>query len=150
MEYDLEKDFFVAVKWKDIKVGRIIKVLKNEVIPADLLIVKSSSENGFCYLQTTNLDGESALKPRETMAIFQKLIKTEKDFKNNLMGCIDFDPPNENIYKVEGSIYLKDQEAAFFDINNIALRGATLKNVDFIYGLVIYTGKDTKIMKNIK
>ena len=49
-------------KWSQIKVGDILKITKNEVIPADILIIKSSLPNGFCYMQTTNLDGESALK----------------------------------------------------------------------------------------
>ncbi len=150
MEFDYEKDRFVAVRWKDIKVGRIIKVLKNEVIPADLLVVKSSLENGFCYLQTTNLDGESALKPRETLVAFQNTIKSEKDLKDKLSGYFDVDHPNENIYKAEGYVYINGQEAACFDITNILLRGGTLKNVECVYGVVIYTGKDTKIMKNIK
>jgi len=31
---------------------------------------------------------------------------------------------------------------------NLVLRGARLKNCKWIYGLVVYTGQDTKIMKN--
>lgn len=35
-------------------------------------------------------------------------------------------------------------------IKNILLRGCTLKNTDYCYGIVIYVGSDTKIMKNSK
>ena len=30
-------------------------------------IIKSSNENGFCYMQTTNIDGETNLKPIEAI-----------------------------------------------------------------------------------
>jgi len=124
--------------------------LKNEVIPADILLIKSSADNGFCYLQTTNLDGESSLKARESLFIFQDIFKSEKELKYKIRGHIDVDQPNDNIYHVEGTVRLDGEEKACFDINNILLRGGTLKNVDYIYGLVVYTGNETKIMKNIK
>lgn len=34
------------------------------------------------------------------------------------------------------------------DYANFALRGSSLKNTDFVYGLVAYTGHETKIMLN--
>jgi magnesium-transporting ATPase (P-type) len=95
--------------------------MKNEVIPADILIIKSSAENGFCYLQTTNLDGESALKARETSVLFQELIFKEKDIKN-LKGLLEIDHPDNNIYKVEGTIIIENYEKCHFDVNNTLLR----------------------------
>jgi magnesium-transporting ATPase (P-type) len=95
--------------------------MKNEVIPADILIVKSSADNGFSYLQTTNLDGESALKPRETSVIFQELVFKEKDIKS-LKGIIEIDQPDNNIYKVEGTIIIDNYEKCHFDVNNTLLR----------------------------
>ncbi len=55
--YDLNEKCFKETKWKNLMVGHIIKVEKDETLPADILVIKSSNENGFCYLQTTNLDG---------------------------------------------------------------------------------------------
>ena len=34
------------------------------------------------------------------------------------------------------------------DASQIVLRGCSLRNTDFVYAMVIYTGKDTKIMLN--
>jgi magnesium-transporting ATPase (P-type) len=140
---------FKKVKWKNVGVGNIIKVEKNEIIPCDILVIKSSAENGFCYLETTNLDGESALKPREAIIITNTMIERD-DMLSNLRGVIEVDPPNNDIYTVEGTLFLESYERCYFDINNVLLRGGRLKNVEYVYGVVLYTGKDTKTMKNIK
>ena len=34
--------------------------------------------------------------------------------------------------------------------DNFILRGTTIKNIKAIYGLVVYTGMDTKIMQSLK
>jgi magnesium-transporting ATPase (P-type) len=34
------------------------------------------------------------------------------------------------------------------NIDYVALRGSTLRNTDYIYGAVLFAGKDTKVMMN--
>ena len=151
--YKLPK--FLKQKCYSIKVGNIIRVKKNEMIPADLLIIKTSLKNGFCYMKTDNLDGENALKPREALHITQQKLRYEspKTFKNLLSSInencfIEVDLPNENIYEINGTIIFKNQKI-YFDSKNVLLKGTRLKSVDYIFGVAIYTGKDTKLMKNI-
>ena len=140
-----------SVKWSELIVGNIIKIKKNETIPADVLIIKTSSLNHFCYMQTTNLDGESALKPRELIPMLQGKLCTEELDPSPIEGSvIEIEPPSNNIYKCNGSMTLKNGERSFIQVENILLRGTTLKNVDYVYGVIIYTGKDTKIMRNIQ
>ena len=138
-----------------IKIGNIIKVKKEENIPADLLIIKTSLKNGFCYMQTSNLDGETTLKPREAIHFTQQKLKYEspKTFRNVLNpindNCyIEIDNPSKDIYEIEGTIFFKGKKT-YFDSKNILLRGSRLKNVDYVYGVAVYTGKDTKLMLNI-
>lgn len=136
------------------QVGQIVKVDKNQQIPADLLVIKSSAVNNLCYFETLNLDGENALKPREAMTLTSNLIATESDL-GKIKGFIEVDHPNKNIYSVGGYMQAEaenqsNQEKAYFNIDNVILRGGVLKNVDFVFGIVLYTGRDTKIMKNIK
>ncbi len=35
-------------------------------------------------------------------------------------------------------------------MDNMALRGTKVKNTDYIYGVVIYTGEDTRLAMNSK
>ena len=52
-------------KWKDLRVGQIVKVMDDELFPADLLCLKTGLPDNLCYIRTTNLDGESNLKIRK-------------------------------------------------------------------------------------
>jgi magnesium-transporting ATPase (P-type) len=138
-----------------IKIGNIIKVRKDEMIPADLLIIKTSLQNGFCYMQTSNLDGETTLKPREAIYLTQKKLNAEKPatfqklLNSNNDNCyIEVDNPSKDIYEIEGTIFFK-REKIYFDSKNILLRGSKIKNVSYVYGVAIYTGNDTKLMLNI-
>ena len=79
---------FRNIEWSEIKVGNLIKVKCNEIIPADLLVICSSNVEGIFYLQTSNIDGESNLKEREALIFTQKIFlnkKIKKD-ENNLQN----------------------------------------------------------------
>lgn len=145
LKYCDEKKNFIKEKWKNLSVGSIIKIKNNEILPADILVIKSYSSNGFFYLQTTNLDGETGLKPKEAINIITLNDDDIIDFK----GYLEVDNPNDDIYKINGKIII-DTKFESFSIKNIGLRGSNLKNVEYIIGIIIYSGNDTKLMKNIK
>lgn len=50
--------------WKNIKVGDFVHLSVNEIIPADILLLRSSDESGTAFVETSNLDGETSLKQR--------------------------------------------------------------------------------------
>jgi phospholipid-translocating ATPase len=52
---------FNQSKWRDLKVGDIVKVEKDEYFPADLILLSSNYEEAICYVDTMNLDGETNL-----------------------------------------------------------------------------------------
>ena len=61
-----EKDF-VEKRWRDVRVGDFVKVVSNEIIPADLLLLGTSDPNGVCHVDTASLDGETNLKQRRVV-----------------------------------------------------------------------------------
>ena len=139
---------------QNIKVGNIIKIYKEDLIPADVLVIKSSLKTGLCYMQTSNLDGENAIKPRETFIFTDKNIKNKADSIKEIFDYtndhffIEVLPPNKDLYNIEGTVFYENNKK-FFNIKNILLRGARLKNVDYVYGIVLYSGHDSKLMQNI-
>ena len=146
---------FKREKCQNIRVGNIIKIYKEDLIPADVLIIKSSLKNGLAYMQTSNLDGENTLKPREAFYLTQKENINELQKLKKLFDCnydhfyIEVIPPNKNIYDIEGTAFYEHNKHPI-NIKNILLRGSRLKNVDYVYGIVIYNGHDTKLMQNIE
>ena len=53
---------FKTIKSKDIQVGDLIKIYKDEFFPCDMFIMTTPDEKGQCYIETKNLDGETNKK----------------------------------------------------------------------------------------
>ncbi|KAK6150195.1 hypothetical protein DH2020_017720 [Rehmannia glutinosa] len=74
---------FMHKSWQSLLVGDIVKVTKNEYFPSDLLLLSSSYEDGLCYVETMNLDGETNLKPKRSLETTLRLDEDSEfiDFK---------------------------------------------------------------------
>lgn len=70
-----EEECYKKVLWQDIRPGDIVQLKNNEVIPADILVLKCSDPQGLCYIDTCNLDGESNLKQRQVASCFMNMVR---------------------------------------------------------------------------
>ena len=61
---------------------------------------------------------------------------------------INCEGPNVHLYKFEGTITLPTGEVIPLDPDQVLLRGSCLRNTEWIIGVCIYSGHETKIMKN--
>ncbi len=52
------------MEWQNLLVGDFVHLSSKEVIPADILLLRSSDTTGVCFVETSNLDGETNLKQR--------------------------------------------------------------------------------------
>jgi P-type E1-E2 ATPase len=50
---------------QNLKVGDIIRLTDDQMIPADCIILQTDSPNADCFVQTGSLDGERNLKPKQ-------------------------------------------------------------------------------------
>ncbi|KAJ1917674.1 hypothetical protein H4219_003086 [Mycoemilia scoparia] len=89
-------------KWKDVRIGDVVYLESGDHIPADMIILSTSSEEGECYVETKNLDGETNLKPRKAIDTTSGL-KTPKNCLD-LDFIITSDPPSANMFSHNASI----------------------------------------------
>ncbi|XP_031497378.1 putative phospholipid-transporting ATPase 9 [Nymphaea colorata] len=136
---------FEYTEWKKLKVGDVVKVEKDDFFPADLLLLSSSYEDAICYVETTNLDGETNLKLKQALEVTSSL-NGESSF-TQFKAVIKCEDPNANLYSFVGSMYYEDEQYPLSPLQ-ILLRDSKLRNTDYIYGVVIFTGHDTKVIQN--
>ncbi|XP_059157740.1 probable phospholipid-transporting ATPase IA isoform X3 [Physella acuta] len=166
---------WMEVKWKNVIVGDIVKIDDGEHFPADLILLSSSEPQAMCYIETSNLDGETNLKLRQGSPATSNIVTGEQ--LTELRGMVECEQPNRFLYEFVGNIRIgskknslkndtsfwrrtrksikRDNNAMCSSMkpvplgpDQILLRGACLKNTSWIYGLVIYTGPQSKLMLN--
>lgn len=98
-------------QWQNIQVGDFVKLLSDEEIPADVLLLQSSDPGGICYIETANIDGETNLKQRqvasggfpnaEVDAITG--LELEQEYNPlNFKGEVYCEQPHKKIYEFNG------------------------------------------------
>ncbi len=55
------------VFWKDIAVGDFLRVQKDQEVPADIVLLATSDDSGFAFVETSNIDGEANLKLKKAV-----------------------------------------------------------------------------------
>ena len=240
---------FQKIRRMDIRQGHLIVVKNREMVPADMVLIASSSENGSGYIETSSIDGETNLKLRTSPHLPKKVLKHLRDgtpldkmesinendereannsanketleeatrrvarfsalcnpkgvcvlrkpdykgvtdineerndghsgyFFSNLLranredpqeylnrsvilnksttyvAALTSEPPNPHVNTFSGKLTLPpvEENGDCYDIplgaENVLLRGAVLRNTEWAIGLVVFTGTDTKLVRN--
>ncbi|KAG7895399.1 hypothetical protein KL906_004270 [Ogataea polymorpha] len=142
---DIKTGQYVMKKWINVRVGDIVKVNSEEPFPADLILLSSSEPEGLCYIETANLDGETNLKIKQSREETAGLMSPQQLVQ--CQGKILSERPNSSLYTYEGTLYLNGREIPLSP-DQLLLRGANLRNTVWIQGIVVFTGHETKLMRN--
>ncbi|GBG84313.1 GT47-family glycosyltransferase [Chara braunii] len=162
---------FEARRWRDLRVGDVVMVEKNAFFPADLLMLSSSNNEAMCYVETMNLDGETNLKPKK--AIQETIHLNTPEVFRDWQATIQCEQPNPSLYTFVANLDLSTGIGGgglglggggggggvgvgvagggrVFSLGpaNLLLRDSKLRNTSWVYGVVVFTGHDTKVMQN--
>jgi len=145
----LQGSTFEETRWLSVRVGDIVRVESEEPFPADLILLASSEPEGLCYIETANLDGETNLKIKQAIPETADLVSPGD--LGRLSGRIRSEQPNSSLYTYEGTLTMNmggGEKELPLNPDQLLLRGATLRNTPWIHGLVVFTGHETKLMRN--
>jgi len=152
-----EKARFKKDVWKNVQVGDYVRIYENDPIPADIAILSTSDSEGGCYVETKNLDGETNLKLRNALQCGMK-VRHARDCERAEFFIVS-EAPHANLYNYSGAIHWKQHDVRHPEqpgtdmsepiaINNLLLRGCSLRNTEWAIGVVLFAGSETKIMIN--
>ncbi|XP_052752323.1 phospholipid-transporting ATPase ID isoform X1 [Galleria mellonella] len=136
----------VEEKWASVQVGDVIRLENDQFVAADILLLSSSEPNGLCYIETAELDGETNLKCRQCLVETAAMGQDDAQL-GAFDGVIICETPNNLLNKFEGTLSWRDKHHSL-DNDKILLRGCVLRNTTWCYGVVVFAGKDTKLMQN--
>ncbi|XP_053112910.1 phospholipid-transporting ATPase VD isoform X2 [Hemicordylus capensis] len=144
--YSEKEKAYVEKFWKEVNVGDFIRLSCNEEIPADMVLLYSTDENGICHIETSSLDGETNLKERQVVRGFAEQ-DTEID-PETFSSKIECETPNNNLNCFRGFLEHSNKERLGLSKDNLLMRGCTVRNTETVVGIVVYAGHETKSMLN--
>ncbi|XP_016901740.1 phospholipid-transporting ATPase 2 isoform X2 [Cucumis melo] len=134
------------IQAQDIHVGNLVWLRENDEVPSDLVLIGTSDPQGICYVETSALDGETDLKTR---VIPSACMGIDFDLLNKIKGVIECPKPDKDIRRFDANIRLFppfiDNDVCPLTIKNTILQSCYLRNTDWVCGVAVYTGNETKL-----
>ncbi|KAH9819407.1 putative phospholipid-transporting ATPase DNF3 [Teratosphaeria destructans] len=145
-EQDFDEELeWISTRWRDVKVGDIVRLKRDEHVPADLVLLYASGENGIAYVETMALDGETNLKSKQAPVLLRGCSSL-----SGIKSCqaeVVSEDPNRNLYGFNGRVTIHGSTSPL-TLNEVLFRGSVLRNTSYAIGIVVNTGEECKIRMN--
>jgi phospholipid-translocating ATPase len=146
-----------------LRVGDLVLIEKNQRVPADVILLRTSDASGTCFIRTDQLDGETdwklkvALEPTQALPTDSALLHVD--------GEMYADPPSKDIHSFVGTFTVHvaaradelstptsamqgdDTQTVAVTADNLLWSNTVLAAGQAI-GFVVYTGRDTRAVMN--
>lgn len=137
---------WTSLEWQDVRVGDVVRLRRDEGVPADIVLLHATGPNGIAYIETMALDGETNLKAKQACPLLMEKCSTVNDLRETQATIVSEDP-NINLYSYDGKVTV-DGETLPLSVSNVVYRGSKVRNTTEAYGLVINSGEECKIRMN--
>ncbi|GEM11564.1 phospholipid-translocating ATPase [Rhodotorula toruloides] len=155
----------------NLRVGDLVFLEKNDRVPADILLLRTSDPSGTCFVRTDQLDGETDWKLRVAVERTQAL-QSDADLLE-IDGDVYADPPTKDIHTFVGTLTMRslpercrgagangadearDEEADLVADHPVEpltaenmLWANTVLAAGNAVGMIVYTGRETRAVMN--
>jgi len=129
-----------------LKVGDLIIVEKDQRVPADLVLLRTTERSGACFVRTDQLDGETDWKLRLAVPDTQKLETNAKLFE--IHASLFAEKPQRDIHSFIGTFTRHDGSGEdSLDVENTLWTNCVVASGTAV-GAVVYTGMETRSVMN--
>lgn len=134
---------WAETKWKNVKVGNILRIRRDQAVPADIALLAVDGTNGVAYIETMALDGETNHKSKQAPIVLARECG-QGDRLWNFRAHFVVQSPNLDLHNFAGTVEVADEVLPLAN-NEIIYRGSILRNTGQVFGVVVYTGEECKI-----
>ncbi|KAK2148328.1 hypothetical protein LSH36_502g02038 [Paralvinella palmiformis] len=136
----------IQIPSSQIKVGDLILLEKNQRVPADLVLLRTTERNGSVFIRTDQLDGETDWKLRLAVTPTQRLDSNAEllEYKCQLYS----EKPQRDIHSFIGTFTSSENSTEdSLSIENTVWASTVIASGSAV-GVVIYTGCETRSTMN--
>ena len=138
----------------DIKVGDLVKVVKNQRVPADIMLTRTGDGTGEAFIRTDQLDGETDWKLKTALGVTQNT--SDEEILAGQGFQLTAEPPARDIHKFSGKLTqlgstMGDGEGIReygVGIDRMMWANTVLASGPYVVGVVVYTGTETRQAQN--
>ena len=142
---------FSEIKSKDLISGHLVKLSENEKAPADLILLLSSSNEGSIFVDSSQTTGENNLITKKILTEIQMFCNSSEieTILKKIVGILKFEQPNSDFNSFNGKMQIERYPKTIdLTADNMLYRGSVFYGTQWVVGLVVYTGLETKTYLN--
>ena len=144
---------FKDVETKSLQVGDVIFIQQHEEFPSDTLLISSSEFSQISVSANLSICKSQKLikKPFENFSFSRSTDQTDLLNYLSKFEKLSVLSPNKSFNKFKARVrFHGDPKNHYADIDNFVTRGCKLLSSEPVYGMMVYTGMETKVWINSK
>ncbi|CAK8680764.1 unnamed protein product [Clavelina lepadiformis] len=138
------------IKSCNIQVSDVLVIEKDQRVPADLVLLKTSEKSGSCFIRTDQLDGETDWKLKLSISSTQAMEENSRLF--TCESKVHAEEPSNDIHRFVGAFSMVNPVTGDLSEESLNVENTMWANTVLASGsvvaVVVYTGRDTRSVMN--